>query len=71
MPQRRGSRALKPPISGAEMVAHDTEDGVAAMPCLPEALQRARFYEPGARGFEQRIAERMRDNDALRRGRDG
>lgn len=48
--------------------AHDTESGVAAMPCLPEGLERARFYEPGDRGFEQRIAARMREHDELRRG---
>ena len=48
--------------------AHDTDAGVAAMPCLPEALREARFYSPGARGFEERIAERMRANDELRRG---
>ena len=48
--------------------AHDTEAGVAAMQCLPDGLERARFYEPGARGFEQRIAERMREHDELRRG---
>ena len=49
--------------------AHDTEAGVAAMQYLPDGLERARFYEPGARGFEQRIAERMREHDELRRGR--
>jgi putative ATPase len=51
--------------------AHDTEQGVAAMQCLPDALKDARFYRPGSRGFEQRIAERMREHDDLRRGRDG
>ena len=51
--------------------AHDTDEGVAAMPCLPDALQDEQFYRPGDRGFEQRIAERMKQNDAARRGRDG
>jgi putative ATPase len=46
--------------------AHDTEAGVAAMNCLPESMIGTRFYEPGARGFEQRIAERMRANDQQR-----
>ena len=49
--------------------AHDTEAGVAAMECLPAALQDARFYVPGGRGFEQRIAERMNEHDHLRRQR--
>ncbi len=51
--------------------AHDTDAGVAPMPCLPDELADARFYEPGARGFEQRIAERMREHDEHRRAKDG
>jgi putative ATPase len=50
--------------------AHDTEAGVAAMQCLPESLLDAKFYRPGTRGFEQRIAERMRENDGHRGRRD-
>ena len=46
--------------------AHDTEAGVAQMRCLPEELRDIRFYEPGDRGFEQRVAERMDSNDKLR-----
>src|SRR5690606_850424 len=49
--------------------AHDTEAGVAAMQCLPDSLRSARFYRPGERGFEQRIAERMRENDKSREAR--
>ena len=51
--------------------AHDTEQGVAAMQCLPEGLVGQIFYRPGARGFEQRISERMRDNDQHREGSRG
>ncbi|MCB1184599.1 replication-associated recombination protein A [bacterium] len=39
--------------------AHDTEAGVGEMNCLPEALQGAVFYEPGSRGFEAELADRM------------
>ena len=46
--------------------AHDEAGGVAEMSCLPDDLQDARFYEPGERGFEQKIAERMRDADRRR-----
>ena len=46
--------------------AHDTEAGVAAMQCLPDALLGAKYYRPGSRGFEQRIAERMRESDRHR-----
>ena len=55
-------------VSAASKIHSIYKAGVAAMPCLPEALGEARFYSPGARGFEQRIAERMRANDELRRG---
>ncbi|MBZ0152761.1 MAG: replication-associated recombination protein A [Planctomycetes bacterium] len=48
--------------------AHDTEAGVAAMPCLPPPLAGVRFFEPGERGFEKKVAERMADNDRLRHG---
>ncbi len=47
--------------------AHDTEAGVGAMECLPPELRDARFFTPSDRGFEKRIAERMAENDRLRR----
>ncbi len=50
--------------------AHDTDAGVAAMPCLPPELRGVRFYEPGTRGFEQRIAERMAEHDRHRKSGD-
>ena len=48
--------------------AHDAPGGVARMPCLPPELDGARFFEPGDRGFERKVAERMAENDRLRRG---
>ncbi|MCR9246272.1 MAG: replication-associated recombination protein A [bacterium] len=51
--------------------AHDTAAGVAGFDCLPEELAGKKFYEPGARGFEQRIKERMAENDRARQGRGG
>ena len=41
--------------------AHDLEGRVADMDCLPENLRGAVFYEPGDRGMEQRIAERLKE----------
>ncbi|KDA53985.1 ATPase AAA [Thermoanaerobaculum aquaticum] len=41
--------------------AHDTEEKVAAMECLPEELAGERFYQPSGEGFEQRIRERLAD----------
>ena len=40
--------------------AHDHEDARVEMQCLPDVLAGAVFYEPTDRGFERKIAERMR-----------
>ncbi len=47
--------------------AHDTEDAVGGLDCLPESLQGTRFYEPTERGVEARIGERMREIEKLRK----
>jgi putative ATPase len=39
--------------------AHQFEDAVNTMECLPESLRGTRFYEPTDRGLEQRIAQRL------------
>ena len=39
--------------------AHQFEDAVTGMDCLPPSLQGTRFYEPTGRGIEARIAERL------------
>lgn len=39
--------------------APDTAAGIGAMSCLPESLQGRVFYQPGRRGFEMELAERM------------
>jgi len=39
--------------------AHDNRDGLAEMSCLPDALRGTDYYEPGRRGFEVDLAERM------------
>jgi putative ATPase len=48
--------------------AHQFEDAVNTMECLPESLRGTRFYEPTDRGLEQRIAQRLEE---LRRKRAG
>lgn len=35
--------------------AHDFNDGVADMRCLPEALDGVTYYEPTPRGFEGKL----------------
>jgi putative ATPase len=37
--------------------AHDEEEGVSDLRCLPEPLEGRRYYEPKDTGFEKRIAE--------------
>lgn len=39
--------------------AHNFEDAVTAMSCLPDSLAGTRFYFPSGRGLEKRIAERL------------
>jgi len=47
--------------------AHDEPNGVADLQCLPDELARVHFYCPTDRGWEQRIAERMRQIEALKK----
>lgn len=39
--------------------AHQFEDAINTMDCLPERLKGVHFYEPTNRGVEQRISERL------------
>ena len=41
--------------------AHDFEDAVTDMECLPEALRGRRYYLPTNRGIEERIAKRLEE----------
>ena len=47
--------------------AHDTEEGVGGLDCLPEALAGTTFYRPTDRGVEKRIRERLEE---IRRSRE-
>ena len=46
--------------------AHDTEEGVGGLDCLPEGLQGTRFYRPRGEGFEAELAERLERFQRLR-----
>ena len=39
--------------------AHDLNEGLAAMDCLPEQLLGRQYYEPSKEGFEKKMGERM------------
>ena len=39
--------------------AHDTEDKLSAMLCLPDSLAGRKYYEPTTQGQETRVKERM------------
>lgn len=47
--------------------AHQFDDAVPGMPCLPESLQGRQFYHPTDRGWEKRIRERLDEIRELRR----
>jgi putative ATPase len=51
--------------------AHDEDEGVADMDCLPPALKDRRYYEPTERGFEKEVRRRLDDWKAARRTRKG
>jgi putative ATPase len=46
--------------------AHDYEEGLNQMPCLPESLASRSWYHPTERGLEKRIAERLAEIRARR-----
>ena len=41
--------------------AHEFEDAITGMECLPEALRGRRYYVPTDRGVEKRIGERLEE----------
>jgi len=49
--------------------AHDEQDGVAGMACLPDRLKDRKFYHPTERGFEKEIKRRLDGWEAIKRKR--
>ena len=39
--------------------AHDTDEGIGEMSCLPDSLRGTDYYRPGSRGYEAELAARM------------
>ena len=48
--------------------AHDTEEKIARMQCLPDSLKDRQYYRPGDKGAEAEIADRL---DRIRRWKAG
>ena len=46
--------------------AHDTEDELTTMQCLPDALQGRKYYIPTTQGSEARVQERLRQIEQWR-----
>ena len=49
---------------------HNWDEGFSGQNYFPEGMPRARFFEPGERGFEREIAKRLEYWDKLRRERE-
>jgi putative ATPase len=49
--------------------AHDVEDKVADMECLPESLKGRRYYLPTSEGREKLLAQRMEEIRRLKEGK--
>ena len=47
--------------------AHDTEDKIAAMDCLPESLKGRVYYQPGTAGAEAPVRKRLEEIKRWRR----
>jgi len=47
--------------------AHDTEDKLSNMQCLPDSLAGKKYYEPTAQGQESRVKERMEQIEEWRK----
>ena len=46
--------------------AHNDEDGVTEMSCLPENLSHRNYYQPTQRGLEKAIGQKMKELNTLR-----
>jgi len=49
--------------------AHDTEDKLSAMQCLPDSLVGRQYYVPTTQGLEARVKERMEQIEEWKKGR--
>ena len=50
--------------------AHDTEEKLTRMQCLPESLQGKKYYEPTGEGQEEKIKEKLEQIEKFRNKKD-
>ncbi|HUR36770.1 MAG TPA: hypothetical protein VM009_03070, partial [Terriglobales bacterium] len=50
--------------------AHDLEEKVADMQCLPDNLKDRSYYQPTSEGFEKELRKRWEEINALRQKQD-
>ena len=51
--------------------AHDYEDAITDLSCLPDSMAGIKFYEPTERGFESEVKERLAQWQAKRKKKEG
>src|SRR5262249_46303209 len=49
--------------------AHNEDDAIADMSCLPSALEGRKYYDPADRGFEKEIRRRLDAWEEIKRKR--
>ena len=47
--------------------AHDTEEKLTHMQCMPEGMEDRKYYRPTTQGEEERVKERLEAIEAWRR----
>lgn len=47
--------------------AHDYEEAITGMSCLPDSLAGSKYYEPTERGFEAQVRERLQEWEARKK----
>lgn len=50
--------------------AHDTEEKLTRMQCLPESLRGKKYYEPTGEGQEAKIKEKLKQIEEFRNKKD-
>jgi len=54
------TRLMKEAVYGkGYQYAHDTQEKLTRMTCLPDSLQNRRYYHPTEQGREARVKERL------------